>query len=121
MGGPLASLWDTPTNTRNADCLERTSSRSRKSPTCRSTGSLGETYRDPRFSSDAGHASHTLEAHGAGRARDAIYAAGAIGALDALRAQLPATAGLEGNRSRKGSWPRHLQGLLPQSWQLPHF
>lgn len=82
---------------------------------------LGETYRDPRFSSDAGHASHTLEAHGAGGARDAIYAAGAIGALDALRAQLPATAGLEGNRSRKGSWPSHLQGLLPQSWQLPHF
>lgn len=56
--------------------------------------------RDPRFSSDAGHASHTLEAHGAGGARDAIYAAGAIGALDALRAQLPATAGLSFGANR---------------------
>ena len=24
LGGPLASVWGTPTNTRNPDCLERT-------------------------------------------------------------------------------------------------
>lgn len=73
----------------------------------------GHTYRDPRFSSDAGHASHALEAHGARGARDAIYAAGAVGALDALRAQLPATAGLEGNRSREGVMAEPPAGASP--------
>lgn len=81
----------------------------------------GETYRDPRFSSDAGHASHALEAHGARGARDAIYAAGAIGALDALRAQLPATAGLEGNRSRAGVMAEPPTGASPSELAASHF
>ena len=78
----------------------------------------GDTYRDPRFSSDAGHASHALEAHGARGARDAIYAAGAIGALDALRAQLPATARLEGNRSREGVMAEPPAGASPSELAL---
>lgn len=50
--------------------------------------------RDPRFPGDARHALHTLQAHGPGGARDALHAAGAVGALDAFRAQLPSTARL---------------------------
>lgn len=44
---------------------------------------------------------YSWEAHGAGRAWEALDATGAVGTLDALWAQLPSTAGLEGNRTRQ--------------------
>jgi len=50
--------------------------------------------RDSGFPGDARHALYPREAHGAGRAWEALDTAGAIGTLDALRAQLPSTAGL---------------------------
>lgn len=61
----------------------------------------GKTYRNPRFPGDAGHALDAREAHGAGRAREALDATGAVGTLDALGAQLPSTASLEGTRRRR--------------------
>lgn len=50
--------------------------------------------RDPGFPCDARHALYTLQAHGPRGARDALHAAGAVGTLDAFRAQLPSTARL---------------------------
>lgn len=75
---------------------------SRKSDRCQRTlpSTEGKTYRDSRFPGDARHALYSREAHGAGRAWEALDAAGAVGTLDALRAQLPSTARLEENRTR---------------------
>lgn len=96
----------------------------------------GKTYRNPGFPGDAGHALDAREAHGAGRTREALDAAGAIGTLDALGAQLPSTASLEGTRRRRvrrEQWgqcrprpppppaPRHARGRLLWilSWERP--
>lgn len=54
------------------------------------------------------------EAHGAGRAWEALDTAGAIGTLDALLAQLPSTAGLE----EKG--PRWVGGEQCPAAAAPH-
>lgn len=54
----------------------------------------GLSSRDSGLPGDARHALDALETHGAGRAWDAIHATGAVGTRDALRAQLPSTAGL---------------------------
>lgn len=60
----------------------------------------GKTYRDSGFPSDARHTLYSREAHGAGWAWEALDATGAVGTLDALRAQLPSTARLGENRTR---------------------
>lgn len=43
---------------------------------------------------------YALEAHGPGGARDAVYATGAVGTLDAFWAQLPSIAGLSFGSNR---------------------
>lgn len=59
------------------------------------------TYRDAGLPGDARYTLHALEAHGPRGTRDTLYAAGAVGTLDAFWAQLPTIAGLgRDNRTR---------------------
>lgn len=79
----------------------------------------GGTYRDPGFPCDARHALYTLQAHGPRRAWDALHAAGAVGTLDAFRAQLPSTARLQGDsRMRVDGRPAMSCSCHPM--RLPH-